>query len=115
MSVLFSFVRASTPDGKAVEFLVRGIPRVFDDLFGYTAFDRFLDDITEGDTEVTVHADAYLYGNGETYKASLEEVAYFTLRMSKDEAFLCGHCDKIESVDFTFDYSPEPCLRMGWW
>ena len=113
MALLFSHVRVTTPDGNDAEFLVSGIPREFDDFEYYTAFEDFLDGIEE-DTEITVHADAYLYGEGETFKASIEEVAYFHLRMQKDENFLSGHCDNIESVDFTCNYSPDELFGMDW-
>ena len=73
MALLFSHVQVSTPDGNETEFLVSGIPREFDDFEYYTAFEDFLDGIEE-DTEITVHADAYLYGEGETYQASIEEI-----------------------------------------
>ena len=111
MSLLFSHVRVSTPNGNEVEFLVSGIPREFDDFEHYTTFEGFIDSIEE-DTEITVHAEAYLYGEGEAFKASIEEVAYFTLRMSKDDNFLSGHCDHIESVDFTCNCSPEEFFGM---
>lgn len=113
MALLFSRVRASTPDGNEVEFLVSGIPREFDDFDYYTKFEDFIDSIEE-DTEISIHAEAYLYGEGETFQASIEEVAYFTLRMQKDENFLSGHCDNIESVDFTFIYSPDERFGMDW-
>ena len=79
----------------------------------YTAFEDFLDSIEE-ETEISVHAEAYLYGEGETYKASIEEVAYFHLRMQQDENFLSGHCDNIESVDFTCNYSPDELFGIDW-
>lgn len=94
MAVLFSHVRVSTPDGNQAEFLVCGIPREFDDFEDYNTFKDFLDSIEE-ETEISVHAEAYLYGEGETYKASIEEVAYFHLRTQQDENFLSGHCDNI--------------------
>lgn len=78
MALLFSHVRVSSPDGNEAEFLVSGIPREFDDFEHYTTFEDFLDGIEE-DTEITVHADAYLYGEGETYQASIEEVAYASM------------------------------------
>jgi len=40
-----------------------------------------MEDIDE-ETEVSVHAEAYLYGEGETYTATLEELAYFYLRIA---------------------------------
>ena len=113
MALLFSHVRVSAPDGNEAEFLVKGIPRDYDDLENYTAFEDFLDGIEE-ETEISVHAEAYLYGEGETFTASIEEVAYFHLRMQKDENFLFGHCDNIESVNFTCNYSPEELFGMDW-
>ena len=113
MALLFSHVRASTPDGNEVEFLVSGIPREFDDFDYYTKFEDFIDSIEE-DTEISIHAEAYLYGEGETFQASIEEVAYFTLRMQKDANFLSGHCDHIESVDFTCTYSPDEPFGIDW-
>lgn len=113
MAVLFSHVRVSTPDGNQAEFLVCGIPREFDDFEYYNTFEDFLDSIEE-ETEISVHAEAYLYGEGETYKASIEEVAYFHLRTQQDENFLSGHCNNIESVDFTCNYSPDELFGIDW-
>lgn len=110
MALLFSKVTA-TAEEKCVEFLVGGIPREYDDLEGWTAFDELIGDIDE-ETEICVHAEAYLYGGEETYKASPEEVAYFMKRMERDDKFLSEHCDNIESVDFTFDWSPEQEFGM---
>ena len=75
MALLFSAVRATAKD-QEVEFLVGGIPREYDDLEGWTAFDRFMEDIDE-ETEVAIHAEAYLYGEEESNRATPEEVAYF--------------------------------------
>lgn len=41
MALLFSAVRATAND-QEVEFFVGGIPREYDDLEGWTAFDRFI-------------------------------------------------------------------------
>ena len=38
MALLFSHVRVSAPDGSEAEFLVKGIPRDYDDLENYTAW-----------------------------------------------------------------------------
>ena len=80
MALLFSAVRITAGDDE-VEFLVGGIPRELDDLEGWSAFDDFTENITE-ETEIEVHALAYLYGEGETVDASPEEVAYFMKRMA---------------------------------
>lgn len=68
MALLFSAVTATAND-QEVEFLVGGILREFDDLEGWTAFDNFMEDIDE-ETEVSVHAEAYLYGEGESVRAT---------------------------------------------
>ncbi|MBS6462683.1 MAG: hypothetical protein KH352_04710, partial [Ruminococcus sp.] len=54
------------------------------------------------ETEVAVHAESYLYGEEETYRATPEEVAYFMKRIEMDDTFL-SRCDNIESVDFTIN------------
>ena len=109
MAVLFSAVSVTAND-QEIEFYVGGIPREFDELEGWTAFDNFMEDIDE-ETEVSVHAKAYLYGEEETYKATPEEVAYFIKRMETDDTFL-SRCDNIEDVDFNFQWSPEEIFDM---
>lgn len=109
MALLFSAVTVTSND-QEVEFLVGGIPREFDDLEGWTAFDSFMEDIDE-ETEVSVHAKAYLYGGEETYKATPEEVAYLMKRIEMDDTFL-SRCDNIEDVDFNFQWSPEELFDM---
>ena len=110
MAVLFSAVTVTAGD-QETEFLVRGIPRELGDIEGYTAFEEFMEDIDE-ETEVSVHAEAYLYGEGETYMATLEEVAYFYKRIEMREDFLSARCDNIEDVDFTFGWSPDELFGM---
>ena len=110
MAVLFSAVTVTAQD-KECEFLVRGIPRDYGDIEGYTAFEDFMEDIGE-ETEVSVHAEAYLYGEGETYTATLEEVAYFHMRIKMREDFLSARCDNIEDVDFSFIWSPDELYGM---
>ena len=109
MALLFSAVTV-TANNQEVEFLVGGIPREFDDLEGWTAFDNFMEDLDE-ETEVSVHAKAYLYGGEETYKATPEEVAYFMKRIEMDDTFL-SRCDNIEDVEFTFGWSPDELFGM---
>ena len=110
MAVLFSAVRVTAGNEEA-ELLVGGIPREYDDLEGWTIFDEFLAEISE-ETQVNVHAEAYLYGAEETYKATPEEVAYFMKRIEMDENFLRDSCDCIEDVDFSFQWSPEELFGM---
>lgn len=109
MALLFSAVTA-TANEQEVEFLVGGIPREYDDLEGWTAFENFMEDLDE-ETTVSVHAEAYLYGEEETHKATPEEVAYFMMRIKQDETFL-SRCDNIESVDFTINWSHDELFDM---
>ncbi len=110
MALLFSAVRVTAGSNEA-EFLVGGIPREYEDLEGWTAFDNFIEE-TDAETEVSVHVEAYTYGGEETYKASPAEVAYFMKRMERDPAFLSEHCDNIEDADFSFIWSPDELYGM---
>ena len=105
MAVLFSAVTV-TADNNQVEFLAAGIPRDADDLEGWAAFEDFMDEL-DSEQEVGVHVEAYLYGEGETVKATPEEVAYVTMRADADAEFLHDHCDNIEDADFSIQWSPD--------
>lgn len=109
MAVLFSAVTVTAGD-EETELLVGGIPREYNDMEGWTIFEDFLGEI-EKETEVQVHAEAYLYGEGETVRATPEEVAYFMMRMEMQADFLQDRCDNIEDVDFTFTWSPQELFR----
>ena len=110
MAVLFSAVTL-TADNNQVEFLAAGIPRDADDLEGWTAYENFMDEL-DSEQEVSVHVEAYLYGEGETFKATPEEVAYFKMRADADEEFLHDHCDNIEDADFTIHWTS--CTEWSW-
>ena len=100
MALLFSAGTVTAGYDEA-EFTVGGIPREYDDLVGWTVFDDFMENI-DAETEVSVHAESYLYGGEETVTATPEEVAYLMMRMARDENFLAGHCDNIEAIAFSF-------------
>jgi len=51
--------------------MAAGIPRDTDDLEGWTAYENFMDEL-DSEQEVSVHVEAYLYGEGETFKATPE-------------------------------------------
>ena len=110
MALLFSAVTV-TAGYDETEFTIGGIPKEYDDLVGWTAFDDFMENV-DAETEVSVHAEAYLYGGEETVTATPEEVAYLMMRMERDENFLAGHCDNIEDVDFSFLRPPEEYYGM---
>ena len=77
MAVLFSAVTV-TSDSDQAEFLVAGVPKSYADLEGWTAFESFMNEV---DTEqnIKVHVAACLYGEGEQFIATPEEVAYLSL------------------------------------
>lgn len=109
MALLFSAVTA-TANNQEIEFLLGGIPRELDDLEGWIAFDRFMEEINE-ESNVEIHAEVYLYGDGETNRAGPEEVAHIMKRIEMDDRFL-SRCDNIESVYFNIDWSPEELFNM---
>ncbi len=59
------------------------------------------------DMVVNVHVVAFLNGEGETVRATPEEVAYIALRDECDQNFLSGHCDCIGESDFNVNWYPD--------
>ena len=112
MAILFSKV-TMRDDYNESEFFVSGFPQEPDDLEGWTAYHEFLDEITE-DTIVNIHAAAYLYGEGETVKATPEEVAYMTIRDQNDPNFLSGHCDCIGESEFNVEKAQGMMKELGY-
>jgi len=105
MALLFSKI-TMRDDYNESEFFVSGFPTEADDLEGWTAYHNFLENISE-DTVVNVRAEAYLYGEGETVRATSEEVAYITMREQRDPNFLSSHCDCIGESDFNVNWNPD--------
>lgn len=110
MALLFSKVTLAG-DGYDTEFLVGGIPREYDDLEGWCAADDFLENL-ENESDVQVHVEAYIYGEGETVRATPEEIAYFMKRIDMNPDFLSNRCTNIEDVDFEFNWDPEELFGM---
>lgn len=105
MALLFSAVTVTAENAEA-EFLTFGAPASAEDLEDWTAYSDLLDQLAR-EQELSVHVETYLYGEGETVKASPEEVAYLTMRAQRDPAFLSRHCDNIADSDFTVLFEPE--------
>ena len=105
MALLFSAVTVTAETADA-EFLVFGIPASAEDLEDWTAFSDLLDRL-DREQDLSVHVETYLYGEGETVRATPEEVAYLTMRSERDPAFLSRHCDNIADSDFTVQFEPE--------
>ena len=110
MALLFSAVTVTAGEDE-IELLVGGIPREYDDLEGWSEFDDLMCFISE-ETEVSVRAEAYLYGEGESMRASPEEIDDLMQRMKDDTGFLNRCCSNLESVNFTFIWSPEELFDM---
>ena len=105
MALLFSKVTASA-EGSKETFLIGGIPKQYDDLTASVQLEWFLQDI-DSDTTVQVHADAYLYGEGEMVAATHEELCYFLDRIRLNPSFLENRCQNAGQTDFSFDWSPD--------
>ena len=102
MAILFSKV-TMRDDYNESEFFVSGFPQEPDDLEGWTAYHEFLDEITE-DTIVNIHAVAYLYGEGETVKATPEEVAYIYMRENRRPGFIETRTKKTSESSFLLSF-----------
>lgn len=105
IAILFSQVKVQSAD-QSETFLISGIPKEYDDLTDSIQLEWFLQDIDSDDT-VQVHADAYLYGDGETVNATHAELCYFLDRIRLNPNFLESRCQSAGSSEFTFDWSPE--------
>ena len=104
MAVVFSKVALATED-RQTQFFACGIPKDAEDLEPYTRYHEFADEI-DSETEIFVHVDTHLYGEGERFDATPEEMAYFTIRDQNDPKFL-SRCEKIGESDFIVTYCPE--------
>ena len=104
IAILFSQVKVQSAD-QSETFLISGIPKEYDDLTESVQLEWFLQDI-DSDETVQVHADAYLYGEGEVVNATHAELCYFLDRIRLNPNFLDSRCQSAGSSDFSFDWSP---------
>ena len=111
MAILFSKVTMRDDYGES-QFFVSGFPKEAEDLEGWNAYHAFLGEIEE-DTIVNIHAEAYLYGEGETFKATPEEVAYMIMRQERDPDFLADRCRCIGESDFNISWCPGELFGQG--
>ena len=110
MALLFSKVSLFNGESEA-EFLAMGIPQDYEDLERYTAFAEYVGELSD-ECDIEVNVESYLYGDDETVKASIEEVAYLTMRMGMKADFLERSCKKTEESSFLLRYSPEELFGM---
>ena len=105
IAILFSQVKVQSAD-QSETFPISGIPKEYDDLTASRQLEWFLQDI-DSDATVQVHADAYLYGEGEVVNANHAELCYFLDRMRLNPNFLESRCQSVGSSDFSFNWSQE--------
>lgn len=90
MSLLFTKVTATYGSRNAV-FLTMGTPKERYGLEGYSAFEDFMNTVPD-EADIEVSCIPYTYGEGIPMIASIEEVAYLTMRMQGDKDFLDRRC-----------------------
>ena len=105
MALLFSKVTIQSGFNE-VEFIVGGFPTEPDDLARCDEYQDFLDEIDD-ETSVSIHVDAYVCGNGETIRASPDEVAEISARTEAEPDFLSEQCDWVGETDFEIQWSPD--------
>ena len=110
IAILFSQVKVQVGD-QSETFLIDGIPKEYDDLSASRQLEWFLQDI-DSDATVQVHADAYLYGEGEVVNANYAELCYFLDRMRLNPNFLESRCQSVGSSDFSFNWSQEELFGL---
>lgn len=110
MAILFSAVGVKAGE-ESVNLLVPGTPKKSEDLNGWKVYEYFLMDIGK-EAEVTVDVKSYLYGEGEVFKASVEEVAYMGMRMRMQENFLEDRCHCVGNSTFSFNWCPKELFGL---
>lgn len=98
MALLFSVLTMKSGEAESRFFLVGGIPRIKNDLKGWTAYENF---IRKANGEIDVQVDSYAYGGETLVKATVEEVAYLTKRLESRADFLERSCDLLGRSQFT--------------
>ena len=104
MAVRFSHVILESEYG-ATEMLVRGKVTEPDQLERYSAYEDYCMDIDD-DAVIRVQSDEYLYGEGEIFDATFEELAYFLMRMNDNPDFLANSCKYVGRTEFEINYAP---------
>ena len=102
MAILFSVVTMTSGEAES-RFIVGGIPRIKNDLKGWTAYEEFMRKIDEA-SEVNIQGKIYLYGDGEFVNATVEEVAYMYERIKRREDFLRTRCQYWNDTEFKLIY-----------
>lgn len=113
MSLEFSKITA-TCGSRSTVFLTMGTPKERYELEGYTAFDDFMNTVPD-ETDIKVSCIPYTYGEGVPVTASIEEVAYLTMRMQGDQNFLDKRCSQGTpySMDFHNGLGDRQVVQFG--
>lgn len=100
------FSEITMKDGhRESRFFVSGFPQESEQLDGWTAYHRFLEELTE-DTTVDIQVRAFLYGDEDVFDATPEEVAYITMRDERDPGFL-DRCRFVGETNFNLHWCPK--------
>ena len=110
MAILFSAVGVKAGE-EQTSLLVSGIPKDYEDLNGWRTFEHFLMNVDQ-EADIQVEVKSYLYGEGEVFRASLEEVAYMGMRIRMQEKFLEDRCCCVGNSTFSFNWCPEELFGL---
>lgn len=99
MSIRFSRVKAETED-RSSTFLVGGIPTAPVDLEGWTAYREFLRG-SRGNEQITACVETFVYGDGEPFDATPEEVVYIYMRAARRPDFIEARTTKVADSEFS--------------
>lgn len=99
MSIRFSRVKAEAED-RSSTFLVGGIPTAPADLEGWTAYQEFLRGSRDNE-QITACVETFVYGDGEPFDATPEEVAYIYLRAARRPDFIEARTTKVADSEFS--------------
>ena len=110
MAVRFSAVKL-TANEQECKLLVSAVPTSLNDLEGWRMFENFVGELDK-DTKINVQVDTYLYGEGEIFDATPEEVAYMMMRQADDSDFLNSRCSNLGVLEYDADWSPKELFGM---
>ena len=100
MSKMFSVVTLDAPNSLMTEHFVPGSPDGLDELLTCDEISEVLSEWPLGDT-IEAKIQTYLYGDGETVRADVEDLAFFQERF--DELDAIGALECISDRSFSFE------------
>ena len=103
--LIFSKIDAKATTGEIYTGLVSGIPNGLSDLDGWKCFEHYLACLDS--CTVTVDVTSFGYGEGFSYEATPEEVAYMYQRRKMRPDFLETRCEYLGDSQFSFDWEPD--------